>query len=73
MKLHDMRFKVEEGIAREGVKFVKTTSERNEHQVVQREEESVEDEWNRVELAQSTDAVLTVLKVMLDNYKGPAI
>ena len=67
-----MRFKVEEGITREGVKFVKTISERNEHEVVQRAQESVEEEWNRVELEQSTDAVLTVLKVMLDNYKGPA-
>lgn len=39
MNLHDMRLKVEEGMTREGVKFVKTISERNEHEVVQRAQE----------------------------------
>jgi hypothetical protein len=65
-----MKFKVKEGVNRNGDKFVKTISERNEPAIVQHVEESVEQEWNQVELAQSNSAVRDVLKIMLDNYKG---
>lgn len=64
-----MKFKVKEGVV-EGEKFVKTISERNEHEIVQQVSESIEEEWNRVELAQSNSAVKDTLKIMLDNYEG---
>jgi hypothetical protein len=66
-----MKFKVKEGVV-DGEKFVKTVSERNEHEIVQSVKESVEEEWNRVELAQADERASKTLKFMLDNYKGSA-
>jgi len=66
-----MKFKVKEGATRESEKFVKTVSERNEHEIVQQVKESVEEEWNRVELAQDDTRVQEVLAMMLSGYKGP--
>jgi len=66
-----MKFRVKEGVV-DGEKLVKTISERNEHEIVQRVRESVEEERNRVELAQDDERVSKTLKIMLDNYKGSA-
>lgn len=64
-----MKFKVKEGMV-DGSKFVKTISERNDHEIVQRAQESVEEDWNRIELAQSDERVGLALKALLSDYKG---
>jgi hypothetical protein len=71
MKLHDMRFRVKEGVTREGTKFVKTISERDQHEIVQRVKESVEEEWDRIELGQSNERVMQALDMILSGHKGP--
>ena len=71
-----MKFKVLEGANRDGDKFVKTVSERGEHEVVQRATKLL---GERAEIAilddyqtfDNNDSMEKVLKIMLDAYKGP--
>lgn len=65
-----MKFKVKEGTTKEGAKYVQTEDERGTVENVQRVEESVEEEWNRVELAQDGERVAAALETLLDGYKG---
>lgn len=61
----NMKFKVKEGLTKDGIKYVKTISEeRGEHEIVN------QSDLDAAELSQDDSRVMKALEIMLEAYRG---